>query len=546
MKSSKMKCILFLAIAGFFLLSLSRILPIISVQNIKIGTFVINLNSIIGIIQALNNLICVLLVLKDIKKGFIISIILFTLFILSNIITIVSYHSLAPLPGIFATTISIVMICVITITNKKILKSSLTDFVTQLKNKRQFIIDIENSITNKRDFYIAYFMIDNFRHIQDEYGLQSGDYILNEFGQILKDNIKTTDIYRINGSNFAALLYQKSNPLKTVENVIEKTKEEIVIKNSEFSEEDTEVSCNISVISGIAKYPEDALISMKLIKDADIALNQARKLESKICIFDKTLEIEMNNQIESEKLIKESLKNDYFYMVYQPQFDIETRKVRGFEALIRCKKPNGTIVSPVEFIPIAEKSNLILKIDNYVLKSSLREFKTLIEKTGESISLSVNISTKSISNPEFFTNVINILNETRFPPRCLELEITEYSLADSKTTIKNITQLRNIGIKIALDDFGSGYTAIAQLMKLPINTLKIDKSLIDDIENNKRNLDLIDSVIYMGHIMNCEVIAEGVEHENQLALLKNHKCNFVQGYVWGKPIDFENILKICE
>ena len=151
-----------------------------------------------------------------------------------------------------------------------------------------------------------------------------------------------------------------------------------------------------------------------------------------------------------------------------------------------------------------------------------------------------------MGSADFVKRLKKMLSDTQFPPEHLELEITEYSFAESQeTTISNINALRDLGIHIALDDFGTGYTSIKQLMKLPINLLKIDKSLIDDIETDQNMRDMVDSVIYMGHIMNCEVISEGVEKEEQLDILREHKCDFIQGFVWGKPIDFEEAKNMC-
>ena len=256
---------------------------------------------------------------------------------------------------------------------------------------------------------------------------------------------------------------------------------------------------------------------------------------------------EQDNQLEAEKLILESIKNDYFYLVYQPQYEISNKKLRGFETLIRCKKPDGTIVSPGFYIPVAERSNLILEIDDYVLKRAMTEFKPILDQLTKKVTISVNVSAKNISKENFAEKIEKLISETEFPSECLEIEITEYSLAESmENTIRNIKQLRAMGVQIALDDFGTGYTSIAQLMNLPINLLKIDKSLIDDIEENQRNRDLVDSVIYMGHIMNCEVISEGVETENQLKLLNEHNCDFVQGYVWGKPMAYDDAIVLSK
>ena len=211
------------------------------------------------------------------------------------------------------------------------------------------------------------------------------------------------------------------------------------------------------------------------------------------------------------------------------------------------KKPDLTIVSPNNFIPAAEKTTLIMKIDDYVLKTAMKEFKPVLENKENDYVISINISAKTMGSADFTTRLKRIIDEVQFPPENLELEITEYSFAESmETTISNINKLREMGIHIALDDFGTGYTSIKQLMKLPINLLKIDKSLIDDIETDQNMRDMVDSVIYMGHIMNCEVISEGVEKESQLDILREHKCDFIQGFVWGKPIDFEDAKNMCE
>ena len=187
-----------------------------------------------------------------------------------------------------------------------------------------------------------------------------------------------------------------------------------------------------------------------------------------------------------------------------------------------------------------------MKIDDFVLQTAMTEFKPVLENDENDIIISINISAKTMSSRDFISRLTKILEETQFPPEKLELEITEYSFSESmETTISNIKQLRDLGVKIALDDFGTGYTSIKTLMTLPINLLKIDKSLIDDIETSQSMRDVVDSVIYMGHVMNCEVISEGVEKEAQLDILREHKCDFIQGFVWGKPIDFEDAKNMC-
>ena len=205
------------------------------------------------------------------------------------------------------------------------------------------------------------------------------------------------------------------------------------------------------------------------------------------------------------------------------------------------------MISPGEFIPVVEKTELINKIDSYVIRRALNEAKKMVEIKNKEITISVNVSAKNISSPGFVDEITKALKDSEFPPECLEIEITEYSFAEDRDiTIENVTKLRKLGIQIALDDFGTGYTSLSQVMHLPISLLKIDKSLIDDIENNQVNREFVDAIIYMGHLMNCEVISEGVESPEQLGLLMDHECDFIQGFVWGRPLEFNNAVELCE
>lgn len=280
----------------------------------------------------------------------------------------------------------------------------------------------------------------------------------------------------------------------------------------------------------------------------EIALAEARKTqEQKICFYDDSLLNSDFVQKEAEFLIKDAMAHDWFFLVYQPQYITEGKKLRGFETLIRCRKPDGSIVSPAMFIPAAEKTNLITEIDDYVLRRAMTEMKPVLEASGKNFVVSINVSAKNIATENFAQKINQMIEEIQFPAENLEIEITEYSFAESRDiTIDNILTLRTLGVQIALDDFGTGYTSIAQLMKLPVSLLKIDKSLIDEIENDPVMSDMVDSIIYMGHIMDCEVISEGVENESQLEILKEHKCDFIQGFVWGKLLPYEEAKALCK
>ena len=354
-------------------------------------------------------------------------------------------------------------------------------------------------------------------------------------------------MFRITGSKLAILFAPGESPEERLKSIISS---ETVTVSIGSGENQTETTCTLSLGAGIVyshppyNYTKTA---SSVLHDAETALIATRNMSDKrICIFNENMENSDVKQREAEFLVKESLKNKYFYLMYQPQFTTDDKRLRGFETLIRCRKPDCSIVSPTSFIPAAEKSNLIMKIDDFVLKAAMKEFQPVLENTDSNLVISINVSAKTMCNKDFTKKIKKLIDEIHFPPENLEIEITEYSFAESpETTIANILSLREMGIHIALDDFGTGYTSIKQLMKLPINLLKIDKSLIDDIETDQNMRDMVDSVIYMGHIMNCEVISEGVEKESQLDILREHKCDFIQGFVWGKPIDFEDAKKMC-
>ena len=525
---------------------------------IQIGRISIPATVRSGLISGINSLFYISLIFIDYKKGFKIAMSLLAISLGNWILGFVLSHSLNSLPGLVTLIVSIFTVIIIHSFYKKISISNLTDVVTGHRNRRGYLKEINERIDAKKAFTIACIELEDFKHINDLYGIQAADYVLKKTAEKLSSILNKYDIlFRITGPTFVILFEPGESPEERLKKVI--TPESIIIPstydkkdNSITSEdEDTGTSCIISLAAGIAySHPpyNSKNTASSILHDAETALALTRNMTSqKICIYNENMENLEEKQREAEFLVKEALKNNYFYLVYQPQFTTGERKLRGFETLIRCRKPDGTIVSPSFFIPPAEKTNLIMQIDEFVLSNAMSEFKPLLESSDNKMTLSVNVSAKNIGSTDFTMRIKSLLENTRFPPECLEIEITEYSFAESvETTISNIKQLREMGIQIALDDFGTGYTSIKQLMNLPINLLKIDKSLIDDVETDSNLQVMIDSVIYMGHIMNCEVISEGVEKEEQVDFLSKHNCDFIQGFVWSKPLSYEDAKILCK
>ena len=514
----------------------------------QLGVIRLPASTVNGIISGTFSLICFLLVFNDYKIGIKISLTLNLLSSIHLLVTMAIRHSIVSMPGLITNIVSLITILTIYSFYKKLSISNLTDYITGQGNRRSYVKEVTEHIEARHSFTIACIELEDFKHINDVYGIQFGDALIKLAAEKLATILDKKDkMFRITGSKLAILFAPGESPEERLKSIISS---ETVTVSIGSGENQTETTCTLSLGAGIVyshppyNYTKTA---SSVLHDAETALIATRNMSDKrICIFNENMENSDVKQREAEFLVKESLKNKYFYLMYQPQFTTDDKRLRGFETLIRCRKPDCSIVSPTSFIPAAEKSNLIMKIDDFVLKAAMKEFQPVLENTDSNLVISINVSAKTMCNKDFTKKIKKLIDEIHFPPENLEIEITEYSFAESpETTIANILSLREMGIHIALDDFGTGYTSIKQLMKLPINLLKIDKSLIDDIETDQNMRDMVDSVIYMGHIMNCEVISEGVEKESQLDILREHKCDFIQGFVWGKPIDFEDAKKMC-
>lgn len=501
------------------------------------------LASLNGILMAFEFICCLILIFMDYNTGTTFSCILMGLSIIELLVAIYKTRGISfyPIAGLINTVIFLSTLLTLVAQFKKRDKNAITDFLTGLQNRRGLYKILNEKTNSNQTFYVVYIDLGNFKLINDNYGHSFGDIILKSVAEkmtniIGKDGIAT----RIGGDEFVLVLNENSKVYQITQNILDIISNKTIL----YDDEDNPIELFINAYAGIAKYPADSNNPEDLIKFADIAMYQASKnKETRIVRFDQEMASNLNRQMEVEKYIIEGLKKDYFYMVYQPQYHLDGKKLRGFESLLRLKTPDGVFVSPAEFIPVAEKKDLILKIDDYVIQRVMREFKDIVSTSQNDLTISVNVSAKNIGNMNFPRKIRKYLEQSGFPAEHLEIEITEYCLVQSvETTIDNIKQLREMGVQVALDDFGTGYTSLSYLAKMPINLLKVDKSLVDDIEKNEKSQDFVNAVISMGHIMGCEVIAEGTETETQLDILKDQKCDFVQGYVWGKPLEY-NVAK---
>lgn len=495
-----------------------------------------NFSFLNGIIVATQLTICVVLVRRNYKKGYLVSLILLGLSLASSIFGVLMSRKLDPLPGAANAVIDIVIIIIMARQFRARDEQATTDFLTGLSNRRGLYRTLVRKIENEKPFALIYLDLGNFKFINDNYGHAFGDHLLKVVAGQMKDHIGKKDILtRIGGDEFVIIMDEVEGVEERAEKLVE-----VLCEKKALVVEGSSVELYIDAYAGIVKYPEDSVDYEQLIKYADIAMYQAsHEKKERVLKFDSSMEASLMRAMEVEHLVREGLENQYFYMVYQPQYHLEGKRLRGFESLIRMKTPDGSFISPAEFIPAAEKSELIVKIDDYVLHRVMTEFKK--DASEHNLVVSINVSAKNFGSKNFPEKVGKILEETGYSAENLEIEITEYCLVQSMdVTIENIKKLREMGIQVALDDFGTGYTSLSYLSKMPINLLKLDKSLIDEIEKDDKSRDFVKAIVGMGHLMGCEVISEGVEEESQLAILKEQQCDLIQGYVWGKPISLED------
>ena len=497
-----------------------------------------------GSLQALIFILCIVLVFIDSFWGTGIALAFSILSISSVLRTVVKDLNLLNIPGVFNGVFNVLAIAFIGWQVRVRNKRRVTDSVTGLKNRVGFTEMLGDYEIQKRKCYLLYIHLDGFSDVNTRLGRNYGDEILRMVAGRIEETIQGKGhAFSIGGAEYAVLLNEEVEFGQMADDLVKKISEKLVLKG----ENDVQVDVYVTPKIGVASNIDENITSEELMNNADVTMSFANKSDTtSVVVYNDDVKAKVKRKSKLASLVKEALENGYFYHVYQPQYKLDGRKLRGFESLLRMKLPSGEIVSPAEFIPVAENSSLILEIDSYVLRSSMKQFRDICRKS-EDLTLSVNVSAKAFERPDFPKKLLALIEELDFPKKCLEIEITEYSLADSiYQTIENIQKLRAEGIQIALDDFGKGYTSLAQVLRLPITLLKVDKSLIDNVESSDANKDFVKTVIYLGHVMECEVIAEGVEKEGQLEYLKEYNCDLVQGFVWSHPLPYEEAISLAE
>ena len=506
-------------------------------------------DSLRGVLSSMQILLAMSMVVISVT-GYRVAIILMILSFIPRFIMLLNNNN-SVLPGVSISIVGIATILIVHLylvslekKERELFALAHTDALTDLPNRRSLKQKMLSLISNSRNsngrFAVAMIDLDNFKNINDTIGHDWGDKVLSEIAVRWKSIVTENDyICRLGGDDFA-LVVNNYKSLEELDNhlhqFLDKVMEKFILKGKDYF---------VTASMGVSIFPNDSNETSQLLKYADMAMfvakNQGKK---RLVYFDNMMNDAVENNVEVEHVIRRALETDTFRLVYQPQFDIKTKKLRGFETLIRLSDSEGKQVSPADFVPIAEKSSLIIDVDKWVLRHAMMDFLPFVEKIPEMI-LSVNISANHILDDSFIGDIDRILEDTHFPEKNLEIELTESVFVNSLERAKTIMEkLKDRGIKIALDDFGTGYSSLSYMRDLPFDLLKIDKSFVDTINDGPKEESFVAAIISLGKVMQFDIISEGVEEQNQLDVLKKLGCDFVQGYIWGKPLSLDRAVEV--
>lgn len=419
---------------------------------------------------------------------------------------------------------------------QKLKSSAITDIQTGFLNRtgfnESFNIALETARYNKEHAALLILDIDNLQSINDSRGYNEGDALILGVSEVLKQfENHGVQVFRYGDDEFA-LIINNFDTEDSLANFIDCIYESFQIKQ-------------ISVSAGISFFPSNSELSEELIRFADMALQYAKKNgKNNFTYFEPDMQRLFIQKLTLQSKMTTALLENSFSQYYQPQFDINTGKLRGFEALIRWTDAELGNIPPSIFIPIAEETGLIIPIGRWILRTAVKTLKTWQEKYHFDGVMSVNISPIQLLQDNFIEELDEIVKNEKIDPTLLEIEITEgVFIHKMEETVEKLKAIRERGIRVSLDDFGTGYSSLSYLQSLPLNTLKIDKSFINDITSaDGVQANITSSIIKMVGKMGLETIAEGVEYPEQLDLLTHFKCNIVQGFLRGKPMP----QKLCD
>ncbi len=421
------------------------------------------------------------------------------------------------------------------------------DVLTGLPNRKSFYKRLEEKLYQSQrrvgdeNWALLFLDLDKFKYVNDTLGHDIGDELLKEVAVRLLDCLRKTDhIFRLGGDEFTIILQNLFVDID-VAKVALKIRERVA---HPYSIRGNEIHTSVSI--GISVYPDDGKEVETLVKNADMAMYVAKEEDEGYRFFTEEMNRKAIERMKMGNSLRKALQKNQFVLHYQPMVD-NMNQIIGMEALLRWNHPGMGLMSPKQFIPLAEETGTIVPIGEWVLRSACQQARTWHDMGYDWLYVSVNISTRQFKEKNMVEMVKQTLTDTRFPASCLKLEVTESGIMENpEQAIAKMNILRSRGIRFSIDDFGTGYSSLSYMKRFPIDTLKIDRSFVADSTTNQDDREIIKTIIAMAHTLHIETVAEGVETKEQIDFLRGQGCSMMQGYYFGQPMppgEFEGILR---
>ena len=565
-KASKFGNLLLFVIAYVLLSVVIRDIALTD-KNIKILGFEITTSALRGIITQIQMLISVYIVLKENRMGYIASVLLNMYSMLIAIFFMVQTKSPTALPGVISYAGAFLIITLIIFYKKraggylteiesqkmnliesesKLHKMAFYDSLTGLPNKELFINRLEQNISlakrNGKLIGTMFIDLDSFKSVNDTMGHTAGDIVLKSVAERFEQCLRREDtVSRFGGDEYLIQIcnFEKVEDLhKITKKIMDSLQKPIMVNNVEFV---------ITASVGVAVYPVDGEDPETLIKNADIAMYAAKnkgKNESVFC--SPKMKNDVVKKMKLTNKLYRAMENNELYLQYQPQINVETKEIIGFEALLRWNNAEYGLVSPEVFIPLAETTGMIIPIGLWVFKTVCEQCEMCRKVFNKNYRISINLSLEQLKDSNFIRQISKIIEDTNTVPEHLQIEITE-SIAFNQESyvLQRIKEIKDLGITIAIDDFGTGHSSLSRLRTFPIDLIKIDMEFVQGISTNShKEKEIVKSIIQLSKNLGMKVLAEGVETEEQYQFLKNEMCDEIQGFYFYKPMMPDDIKKI--
>jgi diguanylate cyclase (GGDEF)-like protein len=421
------------------------------------------------------------------------------------------------------------------------------DDLTSLPNRLMLTQHLDQALSRHRragtGLAILFMDLDRFKVINDSLGHDVGDLLLRQVADRLRAQSRDGDmVARMGGDEFVVLIENHDN----LEDISACAKR--LVNELSAPYELGRNGCHVTLSIGISVFPSDGSDSQALLKAADVAMYRAKETgRNNYLYYSPSMNVHTAERLELESDLRHALERDEFLLHYQPKVEVATGLIIGIEALLRWKHPLRGLISPMDFIPLAEETGLIVLIGEWVLATACARTKAWQDKTRSKLGVAVNLSARQFADPMLLPKLTQIIHASGLDPCSLELEITEsVVMSHGECAVAALEKLKSTGVQIAIDDFGTGYSSLAYLKRFPIDTLKVDRSFIRDIPADSGDMKITRAIIAMAHSLKLKVVAEGVETADQLKFLETQRCDAVQGFLLFRPVPEEQVAAVLE